>query len=178
MTKINTQDLQFSDPLSPQMLEFEKEIAYFFGVQETQLVAQHYIQAVQLYEKLCTKCTDQEIQQQLLPHLIGAYTEIAKQLKRQFDIEKAANLEFDLFMVFNRCTSFEASCEILVNIYQTVFHTISPQIYKAAMLRTFLYQYKNEVFKQTGHLSDADREIMLSLAEASKSELVMYTLPT
>lgn len=173
MNNLNVEK-SLTDPLSLEMLQFEKDIAYFFGVKDQELVAKHYVRAVELYELLKAELSEQKMQEQLLPHFILAYQEVAKQTGRDFDIKKAAHLEWELAMVFDRGLSFEASCQILVEIYQTVYQESSPQIDKAAMIRTFLYQYKNDIFKKTGHLSIKDRKTILHLASLSTSELDIY----
>lgn len=157
--------------LSSDMLNFEKSIAYFFGVKNTDKVAIHYIHAVKEIEKLGKETNDNILRMHLMPHLRLAYQEIKDQKQLQFNVEKAAELEFELFVGGKRNSSFEDDYQILVRIYETVFQTKSDRILRAAMLRAFLFQYKITIFEATEQLTPSDQDTLLMLAKISEDEM-------
>ncbi|WP_131783850.1 hypothetical protein [Legionella gresilensis] len=161
-----------TDPLSSEMLNFEKNIAYFFGVENPNKVAHHYIQAVKEIERLGTGADDHTLGIYLMPHLRSAYQEIKEQKQLQFNIEKAAELEFKLFLGDIRNSTFEDNYQVLVQLYETVFQTKSDKILKSAMLRAFLFKYKFTIFETTKQLTPSDQDILLKLAKASESEMM------
>lgn len=52
VSKSMSETTDLTDALSPDMLHFEKNIAYFFGVDKPEAVAHHYIEAVKAMESL------------------------------------------------------------------------------------------------------------------------------
>lgn len=147
------------------IMSFEKQIAYFFGVSQIEPVAQAYLQALKKLEEVGPNGS-----KELLPYLEMAYKEIAHQRNLNFDTTKAADLELQIILGNALGASFETIQDLMIRLYTLVFHSHSPAIKKAAMLRTFLYQYKAEVMKE-GEIPSEDKKLMVDLAKASERYL-------
>jgi len=149
------------------MKNFETEIAYFYGATNPSAVAEHYIKAISLMNTR----PDRKQKEAVIGHLTAAYTEVANQTKLVFDTQKAAKYEYNLIQAHAEKKSFEEIYTIMVNLYKTVFGLHDPQIKKAAMLRTFLYQYKTRFATFGELLSPEDQSLMIAIARASEREL-------
>jgi len=103
----------------------------------------------------------------MLPHLEAAYREISRQRNLQFDPHEAAMLELQMILGNASGASFETVQEIQTRLYTLVFQSDDPSIKKAALLRTFLYQYKVHVLKREGKIREADRQLLIAMAKAS-----------
>lgn len=149
------------------MMKFETEIAYFFGAANPSAVANHYIKAITLMNN------EPDLHQKaaMLYHLTDAYEEVAKQTQLVFNTQKAAEYEYDLILAHAKKKSFEDIFVIMVNLYNTIFGLDNPQIQKAAMLRTFLYQYKTRIISLGAPLSLEDQTLMIAISRASEKEL-------
>ncbi len=152
---------KFTDVNSLDMQEFEKEIAYFYGAEDITPIAEAYLKALSFIET--------QESTHVLQHLIQAYEKISKQTARNFDCLKAAELEYALIQAQAEQQDFDTLKTIMVNLYQAVFNTDSIHIHKAAMLRTFLYQYKVELIKKQSTLTPNDKSIMLAMAQESEA---------
>jgi hypothetical protein len=146
-------------------MSFEKQIAYFFGVSQIEPVAQAYLQALKKLEEVGPNGS-----KELLPYLEMAYEEIAHQKNLNFNTTKAADLELQIILGNALGSSFETIQDLMIQLYTLVFDSHSPHIKKAAMLRTFLYQYKAEVIKE-GEISPEDKKLMVDMAKASERYL-------
>lgn len=146
-------------------MSFEKQIAYFFGVSHQEPVAKAYLQALKKLEEVGPNGS-----KELLPYLETAYKEIAQQRNLNFDTTKAANIELQIILGNALGASFDTIQDLMIQLYTVVFQSHSPAIKKAAMLRTFLYQYKAEVIK-AGEIPLKDKELMIDIAKASERYL-------
>ena len=99
------------------MLQFEKEIAYFYGAYNSEVIANHYLDALKQLEALGMNERDRELARQMLPALVKAYTEVAKQTQLKFDINQAAELEASLILAQARKASFEKINSIMIDLY-------------------------------------------------------------
>lgn len=143
--------------------DFESLIAYFYGVKDEKLLVEPYLKALNKLEALDTNDSEQ-LKREMLPYLEEAYRSIAQQRNWDFDIEAAAFLEFQIILGNADGTSFDIVEELMVQLYSTVFRSDSPLIKKAAMLRTFLYQYK----AKQNVLTQAEKKMLLEMAQISK----------
>lgn len=156
---------------SEQILNLEAELAYCYGIANPSMAAEPYMKAIQRLEQSQKPLNRESLQKEMLPLLEQAYTEIRKQRAFSFDVKKAALYEFDLILAQAERASFESICNIMVDLYGEVFQTRSATIEKAAMLRTFLYQYKIKLLSHNSTLSNADIELLKALGKRSESEL-------
>lgn len=156
---------------SAEMLQFEKEIAYFYGASDPERIANHYLDALKQLEILGINASDEVLAKKMLPALVQAYTEVSKQTQLKFDINKAAKLELALILSQARKASFEKIQIIMQGLYKEIFKSDLFSIHKAAMLRTFLYQYKINVLQNEDALTENDKKLMLLLAKMSEEEL-------
>jgi hypothetical protein len=156
---------------SKDMLQFEKEIAYFYGASDPNRIADHYLEALKQFEILGITEKEEVLEEKMLPPLVQAYAEIAKQIHLEFDINEAAKLELSLILSQARKEPFEKINIIMQDLYKGIFKSDSFSIYKAAMLRTFLYQYKISVLQKEDHFTENDKNLMLLLAKMSEEEL-------
>jgi hypothetical protein len=156
---------------SSEMLQFEKDIAYFYGASDPQRIASHYLEALKQLELLGINTSDEILEKKVLPALIQAYTEVSKQIHLEFDINKVAMLELSLILSQARNESFEKIKKIMQDLYKEIFKSDLFRIQKAAMLRTFLYQYKVSILQNENTLSENDKNLMLLIAKMSEEEL-------
>ncbi len=163
--------MRFTNVNSDEMIQFEKKIGYFYEAANPELIAQHYIMALQTLEKLGIEATEIELEQHMLPALQKAYSEVLKQTQLQFDISTVAKLEFSLILAQSKKASFETINNIMVELYRHVFDSDDFSIRKAAMLRTFLFQYKVAILQSEKSLSSQDMDLLLSMAKLSEVEL-------
>lgn len=150
---------------------FETEIAYFFGVADTRPVVQAYIGALRRLETLGHNCSSAVYEQEIIPFLEMAYRSIAEQRNWYFNTHAAAQIELQIILSNLTGTSFDTVKNLMVQLYTLVFQCYCPQIEKAAMLRTFLYQYKTEVLKKERRLSWQDQKLIVEIANLSKNYL-------
>jgi hypothetical protein len=153
------------------LYNFEAEIAYFYDVPNPQPVRTSYLCALKKLEEIGPHSDRDLLQRELMPHLEAAYQSVALQRQWSFDVRHAAALEFKLFLEDFDGTPLESAIEILAELYRHVFHSNSLNIFKAAMLRTFLYRYKAEIWKKEQTISQADQEFMKKIAQESKNLL-------
>lgn len=156
------------------ILRLEQDIAYFFGVPHPEFVACHYIKAIQLLEQR-NNYSEDTLQSLMLPHLEAAYVEVKKQSSFIFDVQKAASFELELFMANIEDAPFEHEYTLLLNIYKEVFGTINHDIKNAAMLRTFLYKYKNQLMSSKKELSEDDIFFLKQIAHKTEIALRAFS---
>lgn len=148
------------------MIQFEKEIAYFYGAKNPEIIAQYYIEAIKRLEKLGIQTKEATIKNEMLDLLTKAYEEVQIQTLRKFDPKKAAEHEFQLILAQAKGETFETIYKIMCNLYTEVFATHPEAIQKAAMLRTFLYKYKISLQKNNT-LSLEDQNLLRAMAKES-----------
>ena len=165
------QRIDFTKVNSDKVLKLESDIAYFYGVEERKLVAQHYMQAIKILDTEGASSDKKVLRDKMLPDLEKAYVEVKKQTSLRFDPQKAAAHEFDLVLAQSQRASFEDIYEIMVNLYKEMFQSENSGVQKAALLRTFLYQYKIRLLSLDDHLSDADIQLLMDIAKRSEEEL-------
>lgn len=91
-----------------------------------------------------------------MPYLEKAYQLVALQRNWHFDTQLAAQIELKIILGNINGAPFEDIINHMVQLYALVFQSDFPQILKAAMLRTFLYQYKAEVLRKEKIISQKD----------------------
>ncbi len=151
--------------------DFEKQLAYFFGVSDEGPVSEAYIAALHQLEGVDCRNLSPQIERNVLRLFEVAYGSIAEQQKWHFDIEGAARLELQIILYQEQGMSFEAVEKLSIELYNVVFQSDSPQIRKAVMLRTFLYHYKYQLQKSDIKISPADKLVMTHLAATSEEYL-------
>jgi hypothetical protein len=149
----------------------EEDIVYLFGAPEPKLVAGHYMQAIKSMEEISAAGHENTLRQKMLPFLENAYGEVKRQTNLKFDVAKAASFEFDLIRAQSTKASFEDIYDIMVNLYREMFQSQDSAIQKAALLRTFLYQYKIRLLSLDQHIPDADIHLLKAIAKRSEEEL-------
>lgn len=149
---------------------FEAQIAYFFGVPDPQPVKEAYMNALNRIEAHGSHSSDM-LQKEVLLFLEKAYQSISKQRNWCFDIHQAAQIELKIIVGNINSASFESITDLMVQLYSLVFQSNSPKILKAAMLRTFLYQYKIETVKREQKIPQQDYDLMLKMAKTSEDFL-------
>ncbi len=161
-TKINSEDF----------IKFEANIAFFYFAKNTALIKKHYIQAITEFEVAQNKKLNiDEVQKLTLPHLEYAYLHVQQETNLTFDLKQVAKIEFDLIHAQSNQDSFEQIQKIMINLYRTIFKKDNIYIYKAATLRTFLYQYKINLINKNNSISQGDMELLKNIAKHSKQEL-------
>ncbi|MBX9923648.1 MAG: hypothetical protein K2Y01_06020 [Rhabdochlamydiaceae bacterium] len=125
--------------------DFEAEIAYFFGVGNTISVIESYTNALKTLEELGADSSAELLEREIVPYLEEAYRSIAQQRGWGFDMHLAAQMELQIILGNANGSSFEVVKNLMVQLYALVFESDLPCIQKAAMLRTFLYQYKADL---------------------------------
>lgn len=171
------QETTFSKIEDKEMADFERRIAYFFGAQNIQPIADAYIGALQVLEELGPDAAKQVYAEKMLPFLELAYVEISAQTSLEFDVKRAAELELILIIAQSEQQEFEVIVQIMIELYQLIFNSTSFNVCRASMLRTFLYQYKVQTLKSENGLSELDQQVMLTLADASEDLLNELTNP-
>lgn len=163
--------MPFTKPHDKQIMQFEKEIAYFYGAENPESIAHYYLEAIQRLEKLGMDAEKNILAHTMLPLLKEAYAQVQKQTSLHFDLDTAAQIELELILAQAKEEPFEHIYHLMLKLYATVFRVPEKNFYKSAMLRTFLYKYKISVLKADSCLSEEDLTLMLSMAKISKEEL-------
>jgi len=153
------------------MIEFEKEIAYFYGASNPEKMAEHYIKALIELENIGIETDQDLLEMAMIDPLIHAYQEVKIQTQLDFNVKMGAFHEFRLICAQANGDSFDKIYSIMMDLYQEVFNTSDIRIHKAAMLRTFLYKYKMSLMGKNGTLSPDDRNLISTMAKASEKEL-------
>lgn len=153
------------------MMQFEKDIAYFYDASDPEKIANHYLEALKQLEILGTNVSDEVLESKMLPALVQAYAEVAKQTHLEFDTTEAAKLELSLILSQAKKAPFDKIQNIMQNLYKEIFKSDLYSIQKAAMLRTFLYRYKISVMQNENTFTENDKKLMLLLAKMSEEEL-------
>lgn len=149
----NKRDISFSMVEEKSMEAFEKEIAYFYGVSNPKPAVEAYVEALKKLETIGSNNSIDLLEQEILPYLEDAYNYFAQQRNWNFDIPHAAQIELQIILGNANGSSFETIQDLMTQLYTVVFQSHSPNIRKAAMLRTFLYQYKVAVLKREQRIS-------------------------
>ena len=170
-SSLSKQPIDFTKVNSDKILKLESEIAYFYGAEERELVAQHYMQAIKTLEKEGISSDEKALREKMLPDLEKAYGEVKKQTSLRFDPQKAAVHEYDLILAQSKRASFEDIYAFMLDLYREMFQSEGNGIQKAALLRTFLYQYKIRLLSLDDYLSDADIQLLIHIAKRSEEEL-------
>ena len=76
-----------------------------------------------------------------------------------------------MILAQSKRASFEDIYNIMVALYKEMFQSDANGVQKAALLRTFLYQYKIRLLSFDEHLSDADIQLLIDIAKRSEEEL-------
>ncbi len=139
---------------------FETKIAYFYGATDETPIKKAYTQALKEFENNYSS-------ESVISHFELAYMEILKQTGRIFDVHQAALHSFNLLQHW----SFEDELNERIKLYSLIFYSDSPNIEKAAFLRTTLYQYKAKAVNDKGEYSEEDRSLMLQWAKRSEELL-------
>ncbi len=167
----NSHDVQFSLVEEPKMEDFEKKLAYYFDVNDPEPIIEAYVRALKKLERIGSQTSINVLEQELIPSLEEAYIEIAEQKGLRFDPHQAAKLELQIILGNANGASFETVQNNMSQLYAHVFQSTSPNIRKAAMLRTFLYQYKVDVLKREKGITDAEMNMLIALSDTSKELL-------
>lgn len=170
----NTQ-IVFTQPDSDKIMQFEKDIAYFYGANNPEKISQHYIQAIQEFEQLGINTKEELLKRAMIDPLKKAYEEVQAQTSLKFDSNVAAQYEFELILAQAKEASFETIYQITNYLYNEVFQSNATAIHKGAMLRTFLYKYKISLLKKSNTLTEEDQNIMRAIAKESEQELNKIT---
>lgn len=160
----------FTNPNNKETIQFEKDIAYFFEAKHTKEIKAAYIKGITQYEHSKRLNVDQ-IKMLVIPDLIQAYKIIQKETSLKFNPEKAANLEFNLIHAQATHASFEKITSIMTALYEEVFNTQNEHVRNAALLRTFLYQYKIQQLINHQKLDQDDMDLLRMIAKQSEREL-------
>lgn len=166
----------FTWPDSKALMQFEEEIGYFFGAQNRKDIKRNYLKAIEVFELPRKDRPQETLGAQVVPYLLEAYLLISSETGLIFNPEKAAHLEFDLIVAHSQRSPFEDILTIMMALYGEVFQSSGHHIKKAALLRTFLYQYKIHLLERGPDLEDTDIQLMKSLAQQSEKALQEHQL--
>ncbi len=163
-------NMKFTDARSEKMLQLEADIAYFYNALNRSPIAELYMEAIKTFDRALSQGRE-NLESKTVPILEAAYTQVQEQTVLVFDIKVVALIEFKLIKAQAEKQSFEVIYALMVELYEAVFQMSAAAIHKAALLRTFLYQYKIRVLQWEGLLSDADMHVLRVVAKASEVEL-------
>jgi len=167
----DSRDIQFSLIEENKMEDFERKIAYYFGTENPEPIIASYVNALKRLEAIGSRSSMQILEKELIPYLEEAYKEISEQRTWDFDVPQAAKLELQIILGNANGLNFETIQDLMSRLYALVFQSSSPNVRKAAMLRTFLYRYKVDVLKRERYLSETEMNLLISLSETSKELL-------
>lgn len=154
-----------------EMSELERELVYLYGATNPEEVAPLYVNSLKELEALGISASQDKLKAAMVPHLQKAYEVVRNQTGLEFDTLKAAEIECSLILAQTNQESFEKIRDIMISLYETVFRSQSEDIVKAAMLRTFLYQYKVKLVNSNVPLTQRDRKVLISMARESEELL-------
>jgi hypothetical protein len=163
----------FADLSTEKLVQFEKDLAYDFGVPFPQPILKAYGEALAFLELSHGRTA---LENGMFSHLTLAYQEIADQNGWTFDVEFAAESEMALILAQARKHSQHKIESIMTILYQTVFEKASSYkkfdetIKEAAQLRTKLYQEK-VMAVQAGQLTLEKQKELLAISDQSKEIL-------
>lgn len=163
-----TKPISFSKVDDKNMEYFERQIVYLYGAHDIKPIVDNYINALKELENIGVSSSLKLLADSMLPFLEKCYILISTQTGLKFDITTAAKLELDLILAQANQASFEFINNIMNELYNCVLNSHSPNIMKAAMLRTFLYQYKIRILNSDKGITAFDINIMLEIDKESK----------
>ena len=149
-------------------INFEREIAYFYGASDIDPIWKAFNDAI---SKLNKEESEDKIYKNMIPLLKRAYQSIHDQTKLCFDVHSAADYEFRMIYGNFSDWSVEGVQDVQNCLYHCVFNSDSPKIEQATELRVFLYQYK-----ERNTLDEKDRKLLIAISNRSK-ELLNSLLP-
>lgn len=164
-------EIQFSMVEDKSMEEFEKTIAYFFGTSQPEVIKEYYVKALKKLEEIGSDSPISLAEREVTPYLEEAYKEIARQRNWDFNPSQAAVLELKIMLCYVKGENFDTIINLMIELYAHVFQSDSNNIHKAAMIRTFLYQYKVDLLKKEQKISQEEMKMMISLARTSEQLL-------
>lgn len=150
----------------PKIVAFEKELAFYYDVEDPEPLRSNYIAAIRLLEQYGIDYP--ELKTYMIIHLEFAYLSLANQRGWDFDVKKAAALEYDI--IIGSTLGLDIS-EKQIELYQMIYHSNDFAIEKAVMLRSFIYHYKVKVLQEERTLSQEEMELLLNLARLSENYL-------
>ena len=150
----------------PKIEAFEKDLAFYFNVSHPEPVITNYISALSMLEN--HGINHPSLKSFMVPFLVSAYTSIAFQRNWQFDISKAAELEYEIIVGNAKGENISRK---QIELYQLIYHSTDFAIEKAVIIRSFIYQYKIKVLKEERVLSIEEMDMLLRLARLSESFL-------
>lgn len=147
--------------------QFEREIAYVYGVPYPDRVLEKFITALGCHSAQ----DDTALKNKVISLLASAYEEVRLQNKMDFDTFLAATYEYDLIDLQARQAPTQDIVDTMVKIYRTVFGRDHSDIETASRLRTFLYQHKIYLQSLDSTLSEGDKDFLRVIDQKSKAVL-------
>lgn len=143
--------------------EFEREIGYFYGIEDMERVEQYYLEGLK-------GVAWRKKEEKVIECLEKAYEEVKVQRGWDFNVRSAAELEHELIMANRKGVGFEKFVAVMKRLYAVVFNEEEEMFEKAGWLRVFLYQYKGKCVKR-GRISEEDKQLLIDIAKRSEDEL-------
>lgn len=119
--------------------EFEKELAYTFGIVDNQEILNQYMQASLAMQNAPPNTSKEQLKELMIPHFEQCYTIIQTCLQLPFEPTQAAIHEFDLFMAM-QSEAHERCVEVQAQLYAYVFHTDESDFKAVSSMRVNLYK--------------------------------------
>lgn len=151
----------------PRNEKFEKQIAYTFGVANSSFIEKHYIRAEKILDNHKKDTRNNKVKQAMVAEFVECYRSISKQSNLYFFLNKAAELEYDLFIAHEQSYPDEAITTILENIYQLVYGKSSNMFNQAAQKRVRLFKLKTQIEKSGKPFSKDEMAYMIKLHKES-----------
>lgn len=145
--------------------DFEKSIAYMFGIKDASAIQAGYLAALKAMDDHPASDKRPSV---MLPHFKQCYRIISEKLAIDFDIECAAQYEFELFMAHQQFAPLGKIVEIMNGLYACVLGGAPADYQLPSSKRAELFIMKTTIQRDIGVLSDAQKKYMQSLHQESE----------
>lgn len=151
--------------------DFEKSLAYMFGVKKPEPIQAEYYAAIVAMDALGEGAEHSALLKAMLPHFKKCYQHIASQLAIEFNIEQAARWEFQLFIAHKQFKEAGEIIQLMKQLYACVLGGEPREYQPAAAMRTEIFCIKAMLERDIGYFSEAQKKYMLSLHQESAAIL-------
>ena len=143
-------------------VEFEKKLAYCFGVPNREAVLAPFIAALQ--------CVRNDAPQEALAQLEAAYQVVHDNGWPHINVKQAARNEYDMILAMqHNAAEHDALVEGMMDLYAALYDRDREDFRSAAELRTFLSRYKHSHGES---LVAGEKEMLLGMARLSEELLL------
>lgn len=155
-----------NSPSQPRDQDFEKSIAYMFGIKDATVIQAGYSAALKAMDD--HPHASDKLPSVMMPHFKKYYRSISEKLAIDFDTECAAQFEFELLIAHQQFAPLEQIVGIMNGLYACVLGGVPADYQLPSSKRAELFIMKTTIQRDIGIMSEAQKKYMQSLHQESE----------